>query len=120
MTPSRTAAAATAGATRSTMVRLKTDGTTKSGDNSASETDSAMAIAAATGTNELADDEADLTRTTAKPPRVAPAITPSRRANSQTYCWEMAEEIRAKHPSTFESRRHQILQTHRYPKLTAR
>ena len=41
------AAAATAGATRSTIDRLNTDGTTKSGESSASETDSAMAMAAA-------------------------------------------------------------------------
>jgi len=31
-----------------------------------------------TGTNELADDEPDVARTTAKPPRVAPAKTPTR------------------------------------------
>ena len=47
MTPSLIAAAATAGATRSTIVRSNTDGTTNSGLRSASDTDSAMAIAAA-------------------------------------------------------------------------
>jgi hypothetical protein len=31
-----------------------------------------------TGTNELADDEPDVARTTAKPPTVAPATTPTR------------------------------------------
>jgi hypothetical protein len=32
-----------------------------------------------TGTNELADDEPEVARTTAKPPTVAPTTTPTRR-----------------------------------------
>jgi hypothetical protein len=48
MTPTFTAAEATAGAKRSTIVLSNTDGTTKTGDNRASLTDTAIAIAAAT------------------------------------------------------------------------